>query len=189
MNINELIRNHKAEFLNLIKHHELNIRPGYYSKPFSIRLSNNIIVFRFYNEPNTTNYKIIPANTNKKVIERSTTFKENYLFYFDKALHKFLKLSKEIVLKEIGEKLVLKETQYYYQLDHALSNTEKEALALGQDITVRFGQYDKSSKKLIGYCDRNIVADLSFFLSKPNELIHLKKESLNQILKQTNYEN
>lgn len=173
-----LINTHKKDFLKLLEEKNISLQVGYYSKPFTLKLSNKIVTFRFQNLDNNKNYKIVLNNNSSNYKYKNSFIKNNHFFIYDKVLNIWLKFKKELIFKSLQvNKDIPFNNKSYLKMAHALSDTEKEAIALGKDVRVFFNMHCITTHKVKGQIEKNITADYSFFLGKNSLPISLKKIS------------
>lgn len=183
-----ILKVHKHYFNLLLTRNESKLKGGFYSKPYVLRLSNELVTFRFYAHPNKPENKTVVFESQRRTSGalkplQQLIIKENYIRFFDKKLKVFLDIKKDVIFKSIEEyKKIEKNKSTYFLIDHSLSDTEKELLLTGKDITVSVTVKDSSSHKSLGTITKNITADLSYFLSELNPLLKEKRERKNQSL-------
>jgi len=190
MNFAHYVHSHKSSFVNLLKEENLKLKEGFYSKVYSLKLANKIVSFRFKNTIGSSDYTIVFSTPKTSFVSKRSFLKNNQFYFYDKLLNQWLSFDMDLVyghIKDIHTQSI--DSKSYLKIDHALSDTEKQALALGKDITVNFGVYNSSHKR-IKSVTKNISADFSHFLGTNTPYIKInteRKKKLNNSISNDNY--
>lgn len=186
MKIQSLLQQYHKLFLDLIVRKNIQIPPGHYSCSYTLKLNNTLVTFRFKNPLDSNGYDIVFQNPKKTYKSKNTFLKNNQLYFYDKALNTFLIFQKKQILNAFTLKKAINDSgNQYLILEHPLSETEKERLALGKDVTVTFHVHNSRTHQCIGLAQKNMTADYSFFLGKntlPVQLHSKLKHNFNQKL-------
>lgn len=139
-----------------------------------------IVVFRFVKDSGRVS--VILKSAERPALKNRHYAKADDFYYFDRWLNCWHRFQKQALIKALGDFNQLEHQQYFFLLETPLSETQKEQLASGMDITVNVGVYLKSSKKYLGLSQINMVADYSFFLGQNSLPVSAKSLDHNSYL-------
>lgn len=162
--LNQLVKSHSKEFLKLIEQKNIVLPPGHYSQVYTLKLANEILTFRFKNIVGQDKYLIKLANTKTHYKNKNTIVRSGIVYKYDPILNQWLNFDQQVIYKGFNLNKIEISNDSYLVIEHALSDTEKQRLSMGKELTVRFGIYSKTTNKNIGYSEHTITADYSYFL-------------------------
>lgn len=177
-NASQLTVEHIGYLKQFMFKNRVQLSEGEVSKVFTVLIDATRYDIRFikHNNNNTVLFR-------KEAKETETTkplFKDNKIYLYDFALNRWIGFKKELFFKHLnaylkGKLQVSIDSDSYALIDKGLSNTEKELLSMGKDITLDVAIYNKGTNKYMRKETINFVADFSFFLTSINPILKSNK--------------
>lgn len=166
-----LLKKHRLFFNDFIKENKIELKNGHLSKAYTFKLDNQIVTLRFKNV--NSQYIILLKDRSKSFKLRKPFYKDSNYFIFDKKLNTWHRFAKELFFQSLLKNdFKIDMGNNFGKLTHALSDTEKELLAAGKDVTVNINLYSKIDKKPRGFITINATADYSYFLGSNSLVIN-----------------